>query len=392
MSILTFSVEDTFNTPKYTQDYFLDLHDDQLISNMNYEKFSEFNSPSYKDRYSTSKKADGRIESDFTFSNLAWPVILDGVMGKTIDLENKALIISPERWKILTGYLTSDITSSQTSFSISEYTQGEFDSVIGLIIQDEYISITTISNGNVTLSTRGQIGSTASSHAQSTLVYGVQARTGYTTKIITRYRSGFSYLLPKSFTFIVDRINSFFYFSGSKFSDFIFKVDPLEGVNSSFNVNSANFGTLDISSPNTQVDNGGLLISENAGLYCMGENLDISNFYIEILNTLSYANSRFLNNVSQNIFLTYYSTFGHFSLAEQTLDFYNSYVLDEIKNISLCVTDDSIFENAIVFQFNNVKWGTILHERRTNYFIYDSVPFYAYGPDKFNIILQTKDS
>jgi len=93
--------------------------------------------------------------------------------------------------------------------------------------------------------------------------------------------------------------------------------------------------------------------------------------------------STYLGIVLNNI-----ATYGQFTALESSLDYYNSYVNDDMKNISLNIFDDKAFTKAFVFAFNQVKWGTMQHMSRTTLMIQDSIPFYTYGAENFTVLIQ----
>jgi len=387
-SILTFSVEDTYGVPKLTQDYTVDLLNEEIVDNLQYEKPIEFNHPTPQQRFKTVKTVDGRISLDFTYENLAWGPLFQTLMGQKIPLSNSSLATTPEKWNILTGMLTSGITSTQTTFSITEYTTGEFDNIDGIIVRGEYIAVTAISNGSVTLSTRGQTGTVAASHPQNALVYGVVNSPGHTISICSRYRNGFSYFLPTSLTLVIKRVSDYFAFSGIQFQDFVFNAVPTEGTTASFMTRGMNSSLPDIDSPSVAMDDNQLIDTDQVNCYSMGANLDASRAFFEVSNSLSSGPPKFLNNIAQSLLLNNFSTYGQFTAGEQTLDFYNSYNDNDTKNLSISICDQKLFSQAYVFAFNDVKWGTMVHTLGSSYFIYDSIPFYCYGEDDFTILIQ----
>ena len=387
-SILTFSVEDTYGIPKLTQDYTVDLLSEEIIDNLQYEKPLEFNHPTPQQRFKTVKTVRGRVSLDFTYENLAWGILFQTLMGQKISLPDYSLVQTPEKWNIITGMLTSEITSTQTSFSITEHTTGEFNDVDGIIVRGEYIAISAINNGSVTMSTRHQIGTQAASHAQNTLVYGVKNNPGRTISICSRYKSGFSYFLPTSLTTIIKRVNDYFAFSGIQFQDFIFNAVPMEGITASFLTRGMNSSVPIIPSPVNIMDNNQLVDTDQVNCYSMGEHLDAAKAFFEVSNSLSTGPPKFLNNISQSMILNRFSTYGQFTAGEQTLDFYNSYNDNDSKNLSISICNQKPFSQGYVFAFNDTKWGTMVHTLGSSYFVYDSVPFYCYGEDDFTILIQ----
>lgn len=371
-----------------SQDYVVDLVSEAIVDNLNYEKTIEFNHPTAQGRIPTVKTVEGRVEFDLTYNNEAWNILFQTLLGQRVRLTDFSLAQSSEKWNVVTGLLESDLDSSSTSFNITEYKQGEFDSVDGIIINSEYIAVSAISNGAVTGSTRGSEGSTAASHIQNALVYGVKSTGGSTLDIISRYRDGFCYSLPTSITFVIYRDGTYFKFNGIQFQDFIFNARPMEGVTTSFMAKGKDGGILSLESPSETVDNNVLVDTDNISCFSMGEGIDIAKLYFEVSNTLSQNSPKFLDSTFGKMILGRFSIYGQFTAVEETTQFYEDYKNDVKKNLSMAICNRKDFNKAIVLAFNDIKFGTMMHVLRTSMDIEDSVPFYCYGEDDFTILIQ----
>ena len=384
----TFSIESSYADDSTTQDYVVDLVSDEIIDNINYVKTSGFNHPTGEDRYPSIKTVTGRMALEMTTGNSAWNVLLQTLIGQKVNASGVAFAPSPEKWRIVTGMLSADLDDSDTTFTITEYTTGEFDNVDGIIIDAEYVSISSISNGVVSGSTRGQKGSTAASHTQTNVVYGVVNSGGNSIDIISRYRNGFCYSLPTSLTWLIYRAGDYFKFNGVQFSDFVFNVNPQEGVSSSFSLKGKNSGPITLASYSSAEDDNPMIDTDNMCCYSMGVELDVTKFYFQVSNTLTQNSSKFMDSTYLGIVLNNIATYGQFTAIESNLDYYNSYVNDDVKNISLNIFDNKSFTKAYIFAFNQVKWGTLQHMSRTTLIIQDSVPFYCYGANNFTVLVQ----
>ena len=384
----TFSIEPSYGTDSTSQDYVVDLVSEAIIDNLNYEKNIEFNYPTAQDRHPTIKTVEGRVEFELTYGNEAWNILFQTLIGQRLRLTDFALAPSSEKWHIIIGMLSSSLDNNATSFNITEHRAGEFDNVDGIIVNNEYIAISSISSGNVTGSTRGSEGSTAASHNQNTLVYGVVTSGGNTVDIISRYRDGFCYYLPTSITFVVYRDGTYFKFNGIQFQDFIFNARPLEGVATSFLAKGKDAGILSLASPSSAVDNNVLIDTDQIGCYSMGSAIDIAKVYFQVSNTLSQDSALFLNDTYGEMILERFSTYGQFTAVEETTQFYEDYKNDEKKNLSLTLCNGKNFDKAHVFVFNDIKYGTMMHVLRSSKDIEDSVPFFCYGEDSFSILIQ----
>lgn len=387
-SILTFSIEDSYGVQNLSQDYTLDLLEETIVDNLNYEKIPEFNYPSYQRRIKKTESVSGRASFELTYGNQAWNIFFQTLLGQRIRLTDSAFMSSPESWNIVTGMLESAITSSQTSFNITEYFTGEFNNIDGIIIDKEYIAVNSISNGAISSSSRAQKGTSAASHLQGALVYGVVNDISHSVDICCRYRNGFCYYLPTSLTLVINRLNEYFGITGANFEDMIFHADPLEGVSLSTNIVGNHSEIETISSPAEIYDSNQLVSSLDLNCYSMGERFDLSSLYFEVSNSISQSPTGFFKNISPVLLLNRFSTYGQFTVGEQTNEFYNEYKNDTTKNLSLSACDDRLFTKVYVLSFNNIKWGTMVHALRNSRLLYDSVPFYCYGEDSFNLLIQ----
>ena len=384
----TFSIEPAYGTENTSQDYVVDLVAEAIVDNLNYEKSIEFNHPTARSRIPTIKTVGGRIEFELTYNNEAWNILLQTLLGQRLRLTDFSLALSSEKWNVVTGMLESALDASSTSFNITEYKQGEFDDVDGIIVDSEYVAISAINNGGVTGSTRGSEGSTGASHIQNALVYGVKSAGGSTLDIISRYKNGFCYSLPTSVTFVIYRNGTYFKFNGVQFQDFIFNARPMEGVKASFMAKGKDGGILDLSSPSLTVDNNPLIDTDQIGCFSMGENIDIAKFYFQVSNSLVQSSAKFLGDTYGGILLGRFSAYGQFTAVEEGTQFYEDYQADTQKNLSMTLCNSKDFDKAIVFAFNDIRFGTMMHVLRTSMNIDDSVPFYCYGENDFTVIIQ----
>jgi len=375
---LTFSEEPSYGEDSTSQDYVIDLLEENIIDNINYQKIREFNFPTRQSRVNGIKTINGRTKFAFTYGNEAWNILFKTIMGQKIRLTDFAFARSVEKWNIITGMLSENIDSSQTTFTITEYKTGEFDNIDGIIIDNEYINVNTINNGSVISSDRHSEGTTAVLHTKNALVYGVVISGGNTLDIISRYRNGFSYVLPTSLTCLIYRDGDYFCFNGIQLSDFVFNARPSEGIEASFNLRGRDARVIEMASPSLVADNEQEVNTDQINCYSMNNWIDIAKFYFEISNTLTPGSAKFLNNTHEGLILNQFSTYGQFSATESTLEFYNDYINDEERNLSITICNSKFFDKAFVFAFNKTRYGTLQHILRTTRLIYDSVPYYVY--------------
>lgn len=384
--IYTFSKESSYGVKSITQDYVLDIVSENVIENINYEKAQEFNHPTRVRRYPTVQEVEGRVGFELTYGNEAWNILLNTVMGQKIRMSGFALASTPEKWNVLIGQLSADLSATATSFTITEYTTGDFDNVDGIIVDNEYIAITTISNGVVTASTRGSEGSSAVSHNKNALVYGVVTSGSKYIDIISRYRSGFSYFLPTSLTSLILRGSDYFCFPGTQFSDFVFSARPPDGISTSAMMRSKYSEIITLASPSTSVDGNVIVDTDHIGFYSMGNYINLGALYFEISNTMTPGRGGFFDNTKGSMVLNQFSVYGQFSPVKESSSYLVDYRNDVEKNLSMTIHDGG--NNIFVFSFNDVKWGTMIHTLKASILISDSIPFYVFGENSFNILIQ----
>jgi len=387
----TFSEEPNFGEDATSQDYVLELLSEEVVDNVNYQKVKEFTQPTAKDRFATRFTTGGRIAVDFTYANEAWTRALACLVGSRIRLAGHALAGSSEHWPVVTGMLAGNIDSSQTGFTITEYKTGEFDNVVGVIVNNEYLTVGAITNGVVTGAARGQGTTTAAPHAGNALVYGVVADASSKLDIIKRNRDGFVYTLPTSLTFLIYRLGEYFKFNGVQFPDFVLNANPTQGVDTSFELKGKYSDIISIANPSSTHDDGVLVDTDHMSVYSMNTWLDMAKMYFQITNSLAYAPTKFFDTTTTGFINYGMAAYGQFSPVDDGSDFYNQYRDDDSKNLSLTISNSKTdFTHAFVFAFNNTRWGTPLRVLRTTRLIHPSIPFYTYGPEEFTIIIQSE--
>ena len=388
----TFSEEPSYGVDSTGQDYVLDLVSEEVITNLHYEKVQQFNKPTSESRIPTIKTGKGRVAFDLTYGNEGWNILLKSLLGQLVRLSDYSFAKSSESWNIVTGQLASDLNSSDISFTITEYKEGEFDNVDGIIVGNEYIAITSISNGAVATSTRASEATTATSHDQHTLCYGVVSEVNKYIDILSRYRDGFCYYLPTSLTSLIYREGDYYEFTGCLFSDFVFNAHQ-NTIDSSLQMFSKNSRIIEIASPSTSVDSYDLVSPLDINCYSMNQEILFQKLYFQISNTLYQGPAKFFDTTYSGILLYGHSAYGQFTLDDETAAAYRSYIADELKNLSVTMCESRQFDNAYVFAFNNIRYGTMIRVLYTSIDMKgDSVPFYSYDSDGFVLMIQGETS
>ena len=385
----TFSEESSYGVDATNQQYVVDLVSEEVITNVNYEKVAQFNYPTSKARIPTLMTGKGRVGFEMTYGNEAWNVLFKSILGTSVVLSDTALVTVPEPWKVLTGMLSADLNNSDIAFTINEYDAGDFDNVDGIIIDKEYIAVGSITNGVVTGATRASGTSTAASHRTNALVYGLVSNGGSSVNIISRNRSGFCYTLPTSLTTLIYREGDYYEYKGSILSDFVFNAG-MDSLTVSFEMHSQNVRVINLSNPSTAVDNGQMVSPNDINAYSMGESIGMKKLYMQISNTLMQGPAKFFDTTYGEMLLQTHSAYGQFTTEDEGIGPWNQYLQDDELNLSVTMCDNNLFDNAFVFAFNRVRYGTMLRILYSKIdLLGDSVPYFSYDPDGFNIIIQT---
>ncbi len=92
----TFSEEASYGLDSTSQDYVIDLVEEEIVTNVNYLKMRQFNYPTVQTRYPQIKTTKGRIKLDLTYSNIGWNILFKNLMGQRITLADFKLAQSSE--------------------------------------------------------------------------------------------------------------------------------------------------------------------------------------------------------------------------------------------------------------------------------------------------------
>jgi hypothetical protein len=386
----TFAEESSYGIDTTSQDYVLDLVSESIIDNVNFKKTQEFNHPTAQGRYKSLETTEGRLAFEFTYNNEAWNKVFEVLLGQRIRLTSFELAHSSENWRVLTGMLSANIDEDDISFTITENKVGDFDTVDGIIINGEYIAISSISNGVVSSSTRGSEGTTASLHLKNALVYGVVVSGDKYIDIISRYSNGFSYFLTKSISSQIYRDGDYFTFPGMQFNDFVFNARPKEGISSSFESVCKFSRVITLENPSLEEDNGQMVDTDEIICFSDGDYFDVSTFYFQVSNTLSLSPSKFMDYTNQGLILNHFSTYGQFSPVDSDADYLRQYKENVERNLSLTICKNKEMNNIYIFSFNKTMIGTMIHALNSSILIDDSLPFYCFGENEFNILIQNE--
>jgi len=385
----TFSEESSYGIDATSQDFTVDLVSEEVVTNVNYNKVRQFNYPTSKSRIPSLLTSNGRLGLEMTYGNLGWNILFKSLMGESLILSNKAFSLTGESWSVLTGMLASDLSRVDTSFTIIERNVGDFNNVVGVIIDKEYIAVSSIINGVVTGATRASDASTAVSHDQNGLVYGVVDSGGSYLNVLSRHRAGFCYTLPTSLTTMIYREGDYYEYKGSLFSDFVFNANR-DSLTASFEIHSQNTRVIKISNPSVEVDNRQMVSPNDITAYSMDKEIKMKKLYFQISNTLEQGPAKFFDTTYGDVVTQAHSAYGQFTADDESANIWNQYMKDEELNLSITMCDDKNFNNAFVFAFNKVRYGTLLRVLYSKIdMLGDSVPYFSYDPDGFNIIIQT---
>jgi hypothetical protein len=372
--IFGFDIESSYNVPNFDRGYTIDITNERLQKQMNYEHIREFNKIHASLRHSTRHIVEGTVIAEMTFENEAWSWITGCVLGTRTEIDGYEFSTSNNAWGILIGYLDAGLSADSTSFTINEDVAGVFDNVDAVIINDEFITISAISNGSVTGSNRGQEGTVARVHQEKDLVYGVQLDASRKIVLTHRTKTNSFYQDNISLSAVLDRGGILFGYSGLKIEEisFNFRVyDPIVTHVTFMGADSTN--DISLLDPGN-VDNNDIIALEDIKVYSEHNEEQMRQFYIEMHNSLTVGSSGF-GSVPQALLNQQTSTYGVLTWTFDSLQTVLEYEQNTKRNYSVSLGKGNY---RMIFALNNVRVNTVSHYRDGELIIQDSAPWYSY--------------
>jgi len=293
MGIFHFDIEGSFNTPNTGRSYVLDITNEQVQRNMNYAPRPAAMSAHYHSRISERQSVSGEIVAELTFDNVAWSYLCGAMLGERLGISGYEFAGAAKPWGTLNGNLTAALPIDSTSFSITGSEAGSFDGVDAIIINDEFIEISSISANSVLSCVRGAQGTTSRAHAASDLIWGLSSNVSRSIVMCHRVKTGPFCNLPTSLTTTIDRGDEIDAYSGVKISEMTFNFRIGEIINSHIGIVGADStNSIDLVDSNV-VDSSEMISVEDISVFSDLTHEELEQFYITISNELEPGSNMF---------------------------------------------------------------------------------------------------
>jgi hypothetical protein len=372
--IFTFDIEGSYNNPNYSRSYTIDITNERMQRNINYEQQWEFGRAYSKRHYSRDQSFDGEIISEITFNNVAWSYLCASLMGQRTEITDYKFAESNNPWGILIGHLSADLAVDSTNFSIIGDSTSSFDGVDAVIINNEFIQVASLSQNEVISCSRGTQGTTSRLHAKSDLVYGVSEGVSRAIVMCHRKKTGPFCIAGPSLTTVFDRGGSLYGYSGVQVSKMALNFRTFDIITVHMELNGADSTNLmDLSETSTTDDNdivgmSDVFVYSNYGLEPLRQ------IWLNIDNTMEPGSFGF-NGKPQNLFLTKASSYGTLTWREESDDIVRQYEEDEKRDFSVSISRG---DYRMIIALNNVRINTPSHYLDGELIIQDSSPYYMY--------------
>jgi len=377
--LFTFGVEDTYNVP-VEPTHVLDVTMEQILLNLNYQNIVPFNRVYSTQRVPLNREVVGRADFELTFGNEAWGRIFEVALGKRVRLVNRGFRLHQNGLHVLVGRLGAPMTKVVEGFSITEPYMGAFDGTNCLLIGDEVINGAVVSNGVVSSSSRGVLGTDAKTHNADDLVYLLDDSANSVDICGPNVVDGRA-RLTKSLTSWIKRPNSYFQYSGMRMDQMEINLSPSDIPVMSISFVGADSTNMSPSIPIETYDEGGLV----SKIYAMSllEELDLIRLYLNFNNTL-VKGTHGLDGIYGDLPLQFQNAYGQITWLWSTMDNYLAYVNNQKHNLTLHFIDwsKSQPDNIIIFNCNDMRVNTFSPQYTGGLVIQDTAPIYTYGENQ----------
>lgn len=371
--IFTFDIEPSYGTPNWGRSYGVHVDNERIQKNMEYAYKSEFNKPYNTRMVSDHHEIPGDFIAELTFGNEAWSWLTGCLLGERLSISGYEFAEANDRpWGVHIGYLVSDLDSTSASFVIDEDVAGAFDGVDAVIINDEFIDVDSISSGTVSACTRASEGTTATSHGQKDLVYGVTSNGSRSIVICHRKKQNQFCVNDLSMSVVMDRSGAYFGADGMVVSEMSFNFRTFDPINTHFKMKGADATSEMDLTADSVVDNNELVSLEDIKAYSEHGEASLRQFFIEIHNTMIPAGYGF-NGTCQGYYIGKSSTYGVITWIEDLQEHVDMYEQNTKKHYSISCARDNY---RMIFAMNNLRINTPSHYYDNTLLIQDSSPWY----------------
>lgn len=381
--IFTFGVESNYNE-RVEPAYVMDMVREQLLLNKDYRTWRPFGKAHPQTRFEQNYDAVGQVSLELTFSNEGWGQLLGAAIGQAIRLDNKRFRMSSDGLRAVFAKLDLDLAVGQTGFDLDEYYPAEFDGTNILLIGDEVITDAVINAGTVTSCTRGALGTEEQAHYIHDYVYMLDNDASRKIDICCPKYLDNRAILDKSLSIYVKRPEAYFCYTGVKLDQLEMRLSAEDIVYSNLTFAGANGDLVTPLSPIETFDDGLLVASLQA--YSLLEDMDLRRIYINFNNTL-HKTIHGYNGQRQDMPLQFQNVYGQLTWVFSELEHYLDYVNNNKHTLSVQMIDwtSKPFNNAIIFNSNDLRINTFSPQYTGGLVIQDSAPYYTYGPSQVYI-------
>lgn len=371
-----FSEESSFDTPNTDRTYTIDIANERIERNMEYNEVQEFMGGPVSSRQSSFYTVNGEIIAELTFQNEAWSRLFGCLMGSRTVIDNyKFKLDATKSWGVVIGYLDNDLAADSTSITINGGDESTlFDNVEALIINEEFITVSSVAANVAAGCGRGAESTTARVHYSKDLVYGLVADGDRSVVICHRKKVGGFRELGKSLTMVLDRSDILFAYSGMYIRAANFNFRTFDEVNVSLTFDGAD-STSNITLVDTAItDTYPIINATDIKVFSEHYDEQLRQLYVQIYNSLTVASHGFASK-AQNILLNDVAAFGVITWADDSLSHVLQYEQNTKRHFSLSVSRSNY---RMIVALNNVRINTPSHYMDNSLIIQDSAPWYMY--------------
>jgi hypothetical protein len=372
--IFTFDIESSYNTPNYGRSYTIDVENERIQKNMNYEVQTEALRGRATKRNSTFTTVGGRVIAELTMQNSAWSHLTGCLLGQRIAVSGFKFSENAKRpWGMLISYLNSNITADSTAtIDLNEDVTGDFDGVDGIIINDEIIKGDS-TNGTFNILERGAEGTTARAHSEKDLVYGISEDVDRSIVITSRKKVGGFFEQTISLSAVVDRGEYHFGYSGLVIDSMTFNMRVYDDINTNIEFlgadSTSNLGVLDA----TIYDTNKIVDLTDVKVCSEHASEQFRQFFIEYNNSLRTVHG--YDGKPQKHFLTRAATFGTLTWTEESINHVLQYEANTKRHYNISLSEGNY---RMIFPFNDVRINTNSYYMDGELLIQDSAPWYSF--------------
>jgi hypothetical protein len=378
--LFTFGIESSYNSQAQPA-YVLDMRTEQLLLNKRYRTVRHAYKPHAQTRIAQNRSVVGQTNFELTMGNQGWSYLFGVLLGKRTRLSNKRFEVAESDLRVIAGQLTTNITTTATSFAIDEVVSDECDGTHNLIIGDELITNAVISSGSVTGAQRAQGGTTAKAHNAYSNVYLVSDQAGRNIDVCGPKQDAYgkSYL-DQSMSVWVLRNEEYFCYSGMRIDQLEVNFAPETIVEAGISFTGADGTNLSPLTPITTYDGNPIVAGAEVKVLSLLEDMNVRRFYINLNNSFA-KNTWGYDGIYRDLPMRFQNVYGQVTWLFNNIEHYESYIDNTQHNLSVQMMDwaNRPPQAGIIINCNDLRVNTFAPQLTSSLVIQDSAPFYTYG-------------